>query len=70
LEEVSIIKSVPNLIFYFHEFSWIFSQFLAICFELFSFESDFLIQKNADVWGPMVSGTVATRRALVGCCGW
>jgi hypothetical protein len=30
------MKSVPNLIFYLHEFFWIFSQFLAIYFELFS----------------------------------
>jgi hypothetical protein len=30
------MKSVPNLIFYLHEFFWNFSQFLAIYFELFS----------------------------------
>jgi hypothetical protein len=36
LEEMSILKSVPNQIYYLHEFSWIFSHFLAICFELFS----------------------------------
>jgi hypothetical protein len=34
---VSIGKSVPNLIFYLHEFFQNFSQSLAICFELFSF---------------------------------
>jgi hypothetical protein len=32
---VSIMKSVPNLIYYLHEFVWNFSQFLAIYFELF-----------------------------------
>jgi hypothetical protein len=31
------MKSVPNLIFYLHKFFGNFSQFLAICFELFSF---------------------------------
>jgi hypothetical protein len=31
------MKSVQNLIFYLHKIFWIFSQFLAICFELFSF---------------------------------
>jgi hypothetical protein len=31
------MKSVPNLISYLHEFLQNFSQFLAICFELFSF---------------------------------
>jgi hypothetical protein len=31
------VKSVPNLIFYLHDFFWNFSHFLAICFELFSF---------------------------------
>jgi hypothetical protein len=38
---VSIIKSVPNLIFYLHIFFCNFSQFLAICFELFSFGVNF-----------------------------
>jgi hypothetical protein len=32
------MKSVQNLIFYLHKFFWNFSQFLAICFELFLFE--------------------------------
>jgi hypothetical protein len=31
------MKSVPNLISYLHKFFQNFSQFLAICFELFSF---------------------------------
>jgi hypothetical protein len=34
---VSIVKSVPNLISYRHEFFQNFSQSLDICFELFSF---------------------------------
>jgi hypothetical protein len=33
MEEVSIMKSVPNLISYLQEFFWNFSQFLAIYFE-------------------------------------
>jgi hypothetical protein len=35
------MKSVPNWIFYLHDFLWIFSQLLAIWFELFSFVSVF-----------------------------
>jgi hypothetical protein len=41
LVEVSIMRSVPNWIFYLHEFSCNFSQHLAICFELFLFGSVF-----------------------------
>jgi hypothetical protein len=51
---VSIIKSVPNLISYLHKFSWNFSQFLAIYFELFSSEVIFNTE-NTDKWGPPVS---------------
>jgi hypothetical protein len=36
MEEVSIKKSVPNLISYLHELFRNFSQFLAIFFKLFS----------------------------------
>jgi hypothetical protein len=39
------MKSVPNLISYLHEFSWNFSQFLAICFELFSSRGNFYFEK-------------------------
>jgi hypothetical protein len=35
------MKSVPEWIFYLHEFSWNFSQHLAISFELFSFRNVF-----------------------------
>jgi hypothetical protein len=35
------MKSVLHLISYLHEFFWIFSQFLAIYFELFSSEIKF-----------------------------
>jgi hypothetical protein len=41
LEEVPIMKSVPNWIFYIHEFFCNFSQLRAICFELFSSGSIF-----------------------------
>jgi hypothetical protein len=50
---VSIIKSVPNLIFYLHE-----SQFLAIYFELYS-SGVIFNSENADEWVPPV-----IRRAL------
>jgi hypothetical protein len=46
LEEVSIMKSIPNLISYLHEFFWIFSQFLANYFELFSFGVIFNLENN------------------------
>jgi hypothetical protein len=48
------MKSVPNLISYFHDFFWNFSHFLAIYFELFSSGSKFN-SENADEWGPPVS---------------
>jgi hypothetical protein len=41
LEEVSIMKSDPNLISCLHKFSWNFFQSLAIYFELFSSGSKF-----------------------------
>jgi hypothetical protein len=53
MEEVSIMKSVPNLISYLHEFFWIFSQFLAIYFELFS-SGGIFNSENADEWVPPV----------------
>jgi hypothetical protein len=31
------------------------------------FRSYLKLEKNTDVWGPLVSGIVAPRRALVGC---
>jgi hypothetical protein len=51
---VSGIKSVPNLIYYLHEFFWNFYQFLANCFELFSSESIFN-SKNRCHGVPLVS---------------
>jgi hypothetical protein len=47
------MKSVPNLIFYLHKFFGNFSQFLAICFELFSFRVNFN-SEIADEWAPPV----------------
>jgi hypothetical protein len=57
---VSIIKSVPNLIFYLHEFFQIFSQSLAICFELFSIGVIF----NSEITdsGPHLSGAGPARQ--------
>jgi hypothetical protein len=47
LEEVSIGKSVPNLISYLHDFFQNFCQSLATCFELFSFR-EFVYSEIAD----------------------
>jgi hypothetical protein len=47
------MKSVPNLIFYLHEFVRNFSQFLAIYFELFS-SGVIFNSKNTDEWVPPV----------------
>jgi hypothetical protein len=57
------MKSVSNLISYLHEFFWIFSQFLAIYFELFSSGGIFNLE-NADKWIPPVSRR-CPRRALL-----
>jgi hypothetical protein len=54
LEEVSIIKSVPNLISYLHKIFWNFYQFLAICSKLFSSGGKFN-SEIADMRGPPVS---------------
>jgi hypothetical protein len=62
------MKSVPNLIYYLYNFPGIFLQYLAIYFELLPFGSVFN-SKNADVWGPAVSGSVAPCHTLVGCRG-
>jgi hypothetical protein len=59
---VSIIKSIPNLISYLHEFFWNFSQFLAIYFELFS-SGGIFNSENADEWVPPVRRR-CPRRAL------
>jgi hypothetical protein len=40
------MKSVPNLMSYLQKFSWNFSQFLAICFELFSSGANFYFRKS------------------------
>jgi sulfur relay (sulfurtransferase) DsrC/TusE family protein len=59
MEEVSIGKSVPNLITYLHEFFQNFSQSPAIQFELISFRVNF----NSEIAdsGPHLSATA--RRA-------
>jgi hypothetical protein len=63
LEEVSIMKSVPNLVSYLHNLFWNFSQFLAIYFELFSSEVIFNTE-NADEWRPPVSRRFLHRARL------
>jgi hypothetical protein len=62
LEEVSIGKSVPNLISYLHEFSKNFSQSLSICFELFSF-GKIVYSEITDERAPPIRRH-ASRRAL------
>jgi hypothetical protein len=57
------MKSVPNLIFYPYKVFWNFSQFLAICFELFSFGVIFN-SEIADEWDTPVRRRVP-RRARV-----
>jgi hypothetical protein len=65
------MKSVPNLIFYPHDFFWNFSQFLAIYFELFS-SGVIFNSENADEWVPPVRrrapgrALLAARRCRVG----
>jgi hypothetical protein len=61
------MKSVPNLISYLQEFSWNFSQLLAICFELFSFGSIFN-SKNHCRGVPPVSLSLSPRRARLSAC--
>jgi hypothetical protein len=63
------MKSVPNLIYYLHEFIWNYSEFLAIYFELFSFGVIFN-SENADEWAPPVSRCCpcwARQSAVVSC---
>jgi hypothetical protein len=69
MEEVSIMKSVPNLIFYLHEFFWKFSQFLAIYFELFS-SGVIFNSENTDEWVPPVRRRAPHRALLAArrCC--
>jgi hypothetical protein len=57
------MKSVPNLISYLHDFFSNFSQFLAIYFELFSYESKFN-SEIADMSGPHVSRRFPRRACL------
>jgi hypothetical protein len=61
------MKSVPNLISYLHEFSWNFSQLLAICFELFSFGRIFN-SKNHCRGVPPVSLSLSPHRARLSAC--
>jgi hypothetical protein len=60
------MKSVPNLIFYVPKIFRNFSQFLAICFELFSFEVN-LNSEITDERAPLVRCR-APRRARVAAC--
>jgi hypothetical protein len=66
MEEVSIGKSVPNLISYLYEFFQNFSQSLAICFELFSF-SEFVYSEIADS-GPHLSAAARRAHAVARRC--
>jgi hypothetical protein len=66
MEEVSIGKSVPNLISDLHKFFHNFSQSPAICFELFTFE-EIVYSEIADERAPPVKCRVP-RRARVAAC--
>jgi hypothetical protein len=63
MEEVSIMKSVPNLISYLHEFFQNFYQFLTICFELFSFGVIFNLEITDERAPPIRRCVAAMRRA-------
>jgi hypothetical protein len=69
LEEDVIRKSVPNLIYYLHEFSGSFPHLLSI---FLTWKMDFrfiLNQISADVWDLPVIGSIATCPVLIGCRG-
>jgi hypothetical protein len=51
------------MIYYLHKFSWIFSQFQAIYFELFSSGVIFNME-NTDKWGPPVGRRFLRRARL------
>jgi hypothetical protein len=67
---VSMIKSVPNLIYYHQEFSQIFSHLVSIFLMQKAIFENFSKRKSADVWGPPFSGQAATHHAQIGCPGW
>jgi hypothetical protein len=60
------MKSVPNLIFYLHEFFWNFSQLLAIYFELYS-SGVIFNSENANEWVPPVRRRAPHRARLAAC---
>jgi hypothetical protein len=61
------MKSVPNLIFYLPKFFGNFSQFLAICFELFSFGVN-LNSEIADERAPPVRRRAPRQARVVARC--
>jgi hypothetical protein len=68
MEEVTIGKSVQNLISYLHDFFQNFSQSPAIYFELISFRVNFN-SEITDEWAPPVSRRAPRRaRAAVRRC--
>jgi hypothetical protein len=68
MEEESIMKSVPNLISYLHEFFQNFSQYLAICFELFSFSVIFNLEITDERAPPIRRRAPRQARAAVRRC--
>jgi hypothetical protein len=66
LGEVSMMKFVPNLVCYYHEFSRIIPNCLSI-FLGWNTEFGFIyLEKFTDEWDPPVSRSVTGRRAPIG----
>jgi hypothetical protein len=67
LEEDVISKSVPNWIYYLHKFFWSFPHLLSI-FLMWKMDFRFILNRiSANVWGPPVTGSIATCPVLTGC---
>jgi hypothetical protein len=67
LEEMSMMKSVPDLISHLQEFCQMFPHYVSIFLvQKYIFENG----KRADVWDPPVSHSVAGCHAVIGWPGW
>jgi hypothetical protein len=66
LEEVALMKSVPNCISYLHHFSAIFLSLELFFLSYFHSNLIEIEEKTANVWGLLVGVSVARRYAPVG----